>query len=84
MAKQPLRTAATSKTTWNFPWNKRQFILLGAGVAVIIAGFLLLATGMGGNWDSPLAVAVAPVVLVIGFCVVVPYAILSSGPPSGE
>jgi hypothetical protein len=54
------------------------FMMLGVGVATIVVGFLLLATGIG-QWDNPLAVDVAPVVLVVGYCVIVPYAIIRYG-----
>ena len=29
-----------------------------------------------GKWNNPLAVSVAPVLLVIGYCVIIPYALL--------
>lgn len=51
--------------------------MLGIGVAVIVVGFVLLAMGMN-EWDNPLSVSVAPVVLVIGYCVIIPLAILRS------
>ena len=50
--------------------------MIGAGIGVIVVGFVLLATGMSTSWDNPLAVSVAPVVLVIGYCVVIPIAIM--------
>ena len=68
-----------TKVAWSHPWTKRQFIMIGAGIGVIVAGFLLLATGMSTSWDNPLAVSVAPVVLVIGYCVVIPIAIMLGG-----
>ncbi len=71
------KPAPKSKVTWSFPWSKRQFILLGISIGVIVVGFLLLATGIGDRWDNPLAVNVAPVVLVIGYCVLVPWAIMA-------
>lgn len=49
--------------------------MLGIGVAVIVVGFVLLSMGMN-EWDNPLSVSVAPVVLVIGYCVIVPLAIM--------
>lgn len=77
MAKQT--RSSRSKVAWVHPWTKRQFIMIGAGIGVIILGFLLLATGIGSSWDNPLAVSVAPVVLVVGYCVVIPIAIMLNG-----
>ncbi|MCO6465218.1 MAG: hypothetical protein J5I53_01255 [Bradyrhizobiaceae bacterium] len=80
------KTAQTKKqkVSWVHPWTSKQFMYLGIGIAVIIVGFLLLATGVGSGWDNPLAVNVAPVVLVIGYCVVVPWAIMSGSKKSDQ
>ncbi|MEY3386648.1 MAG: hypothetical protein RIR53_1459 [Bacteroidota bacterium] len=73
---------STPKTTggvrWSSPWTKQNYTILGIGVATIVIGFLLLASGIS-QWDNPLAVDVAPVVLVVGYCVIVPYAIIKYG-----
>jgi hypothetical protein len=66
------------KTTWTNPWSRQHYIYLAAGVAVIVVGFLLLSTGIS-QWDNPLAVDVAPVVLVLGYCVAIPLAIMWAG-----
>ncbi len=77
--------AKQTTTPWSHPWTRNQFLMIGGGIAVIILGFVLLATGIGSSWDNPLAVSVAPVVLVIGYCVIIPLAILFGGKrSSGE
>ncbi|MCU0329521.1 MAG: DUF3098 domain-containing protein [Candidatus Kapabacteria bacterium] len=64
-------------SNWTMPWTKRELIGLGVGIGVIVVGYLLMSTGLSdGNWDNPLAVSVAPVVLVIGYCVIIPVAIM--------
>ena len=55
-----------------------QYKLIAASVGVIVLGFVLLSTGMD-SWDNPLAVDVAPVVLVLGYCVAIPLAIMWRG-----
>ncbi|NQW29752.1 MAG: DUF3098 domain-containing protein [Ignavibacteria bacterium] len=75
MAKQ-IKSNQKSKVAWVHPWTRRQYVIIGVGLAVIIAGFLLLSTGISTSWDNPLAVSVAPVVLVIGYCVIIPIALL--------
>lgn len=77
MAKQ-YRTSQ-QKTQWNLPLSKLQFLGIGAGIGIIVLGFVLLSLGMSTGWDNPLSVDVAPVVLVIGYCVVIPIAILYGG-----
>lgn len=68
-----------SKVQWNNPWTKANYLYLGIGIAVILVGYALMMTGISGGWDNVLAVDVAPVVLIIGFCVVIPWAIMFSG-----
>lgn len=57
-------------------------MMLAAGIGVIILGFVLLSLGMNA-WDNPMSVSVAPVVLVIGYCVIIPLAIMRAGSRSG-
>lgn len=68
-----------SKVQWNNPWTKANYAYLGVGIVVILVGYALMMTGISGGWDNVLAVDVAPVVLIIGFCVVIPWAIMASG-----
>ena len=74
MAKQT--KTSKSKTLWFHPWTRRQYVVIGIGMAVIAVGYLLLAAGNSTSWDNPLSVDVAPVVLVLGYCVVIPIGIM--------
>lgn len=47
--------------------------ILAAGLAVIIAGYVALSAT---PWDNPIALTVAPVLLVLGYCVIVPIGIM--------
>ncbi len=47
--------------------KKKNYILLGIGVATIAAGFIFLARG---------SITLAPFLLVVGYCVLVPLALL--------
>ncbi len=66
------------RVVWTNPWSKQHYIYLAAGIGVILVGFGLLASGLN-QWDNPLAVSVAPVVLVLGYCVLIPLAIMWIG-----
>lgn len=74
--------AVPEQKQWKYPFSTQNFIYLGIGVAVIVVGFFLMATGISSDpsdhttWMNPIAVDVAPIVLVIGFCVIIPYAIM--------
>ncbi len=48
-------------------FGKRNWIYLGAGVAAIILGFIALAAG---------SITLAPILLVVGYCVLIPVGIM--------
>jgi len=57
--------------SWSF--GKINYQLFGIGLFVIIIGYLLMATG---ETNSNQSVKYAPIVLVIGYCIIIPIAIL--------
>jgi xanthine/uracil permease len=48
-------------------FDKRNYLILGVGVLLIILGFVFLA---GGD------ITISPILLVLGYCIVVPLGIL--------
>jgi DUF3098 family protein len=80
-----------NKVNWEFPFTKKNFLLAGVGLATIVVGYLLMATGLGGDyaavdgaWNNPMAITIAPLLLVIGYCVIIPFAILKYYPHSSD
>ncbi len=68
---------------WNFPLTKSNFLYFGAALGVIIIGYLLMATGITSDpqkhletWANSMAIVVAPTLLVIAYCVMIPLAIM--------
>jgi ABC-type polysaccharide/polyol phosphate export permease len=55
------------------PLESINYKILLAGVAVIVVGYIALSTGV---WDGPMALTVAPILLVIGYCVLIPFGIM--------
>ncbi len=85
MAKSSKSTAQSKKVRWEFPFERNNFILFGVGLLTIVIGYMLMATGITDDpakyqttWDNPLATSVAPAVLVLGYCVIIPLAIMRS------
>ncbi len=81
---KPVRTkAGKSKVEWNFPLEKKNFMIFGVGVAMIAVGYLFMLTGLGDDyalttgakWNNPMAISIAPLLLVIGYCGIIPYSI---------
>ena len=56
--------------------NKKNIILIGVGILLLIIGFICLATGPA---DNPISLSVAPIILTIAYVVVIPLGILYNG-----
>ncbi len=65
--------------------EKQNLIGIGFGLLLIVIGYICMSTGMVSNdqvasndgvWNNTLAVTVAPILLTLGYCVVIPLAIL--------
>jgi uncharacterized membrane protein HdeD (DUF308 family) len=61
------RQKAKPATAKRLVFGKRNWLALLAGVSTIVLGFLALSTG---------SITLAPILLVLGYCVIVPLAIL--------
>ena len=57
----------------NLPLRKKNFLILGIGVAVIVIGYLAMSQG---PVEGMLPLVVAPILLVAGYCVIIPFVIL--------
>ena len=55
------------------PLMKENFYIIGVGLAVILAGYLALAKG---PIEGFLPLVLAPILLVLGYCVIIPLGIL--------
>ena len=76
MAKQVQKEKLSKKKTkkieaLSLEMTNYQIIL--AGMVVIIIGYFALSAK---PWDNPIALNVAPILLVIGYCVIIPFGII--------
>jgi hypothetical protein len=67
---------------WHFPLEKKNLIIIGIGIAVVIFGYILMSFGItetpaavNGTWNNVFSVSIAPLLLIIGYCVIIPYGI---------
>jgi hypothetical protein len=85
MARVAAKVAAKRKAqAGSLPFTKRNYQILGAGLLTIILGYVALAQE---PWDGTLPLVVAPILLVLGYCVIIPLGILyrtKSEKPSNE
>ncbi|MBN1448023.1 MAG: hypothetical protein JXA28_08835 [Bacteroidetes bacterium] len=61
--------------------QRLNYIILVAGIAVVFLGILVMSMG---DAVSPLSVTVAPIILFIGYCVVIPVGIIMKPKKSGQ
>ena len=57
--------------SWSF--GKINYQLFGIGLVVIAIGYIIMATGETESYQS---VKLAPLILILGYCVLIPAAIL--------
>jgi hypothetical protein len=55
------------------PLGRENFLIIGAGLLTIIAGYGALSAG---GVEGFLPLVVAPILLVLGYCVVIPFGIM--------
>lgn len=67
ISKAKVQSGAQTPSTPQLKLKKKNYLLLGAGIATIAAGFITLAQG---------STTLAPILLVVGYCVLVPLALL--------
>jgi predicted Co/Zn/Cd cation transporter (cation efflux family) len=56
-----------------FPFEKQNYLLIGSGLVSIIAGYLAL---LEKTVDGFLPLYIAPILLVLGYCVLIPLGII--------
>lgn len=80
MAPQKKQAQSTSKgkkkkeiaSSFRLPFTKKNYIGLGLGILIIVIGYICLSTP---PWDSFISRTLAPILLVLGYCVVIPISI---------
>jgi hypothetical protein len=75
MAK-PIRKSEQRRRTQKdekLPLAKENFVIIGIGLVVILIGYLALANG---PIEGFLPLVLAPILLVLGYCVIIPLGIL--------
>lgn len=58
---------------FNIYWEKTNYLLFGLGVILIVLGFYFMSLG---EWNSSSSLVISPILLFLGFVVVMPASIL--------
>ncbi|MGH2576087.1 MAG: DUF3098 domain-containing protein, partial [Ignavibacteria bacterium] len=67
------KVQSKQKKEISFPFEKDNFIIIGVGIALIVIGYILMAEN---SVDGFLPTVISPILLVLGYCVIIPYGIL--------
>ena len=59
---------------FSWPYKRKNYVLFGVGVFVIIVGYLIMYTG---EVDSFRSLVISPLLLLAGYLVIIPMALLS-------
>jgi hypothetical protein len=74
MAKTEPRTSARKKPSpESLPFTRVNYQIMAVGLALILAGYIALSQE---PWDGVMPLVVAPILLVLGYIVVIPAGIL--------
>ena len=75
MAKQVKQKGKVRKSLRDdlLPLGRENFLILGLGLVVIVAGYLAM---LEGSVEGFLPLVAAPILLVLGYCVIIPLGIL--------
>lgn len=73
MAKVEKARTKKSKTNDIFPLERENFIILGVGLLFIILGYIALS---GNVVDGARQLTLAPILLLLGYCVIIPIGIM--------
>jgi membrane protein CcdC involved in cytochrome C biogenesis len=57
----------------HLPLAKENFVIIGVGLIVILAGYIAM---LEGSVEGFLPLVLAPILLILGYCVIVPLGIL--------
>jgi hypothetical protein len=66
-------SAKSLPSPFNIYWERTNYLLFGLGMLLIVLGFYFMSLG---EWDSSSSLVVSPILLFLGFVVVMPASIL--------
>jgi len=73
MTAQKAKQKAKKKTREAIPFSRENYIIFLIGILVIILGYIFLAQGPA---DSFWSLTLAPILMVISYCIIIPISII--------
>jgi hypothetical protein len=75
------RPVGKPKKEITFPLGKENFMIIGLGIVVLIVGYFIMSQN---SVDGFMPTVVAPIVLLAGYCLIIPYGILKKPKSAGD
>ena len=75
MAAKPNKKQVNNSKEFKLPFGKRNYMFFGAAMFSIIVGYIALGQG---------SITLAPILLVLGYCVLVPVSLIIKGDPDQD
>ncbi len=75
MAVKAKKSSAAPAEEIRWPFGKKNYIAFAIALAVIIVGYISLGQG---------SITLAPILLVLGYCVLIPVALIIKGHPEDD
>lgn len=76
MATKTKTSKSAEAPAFDWPFGKKNYILFGISLVIIIVGYICL--GYGDDPNNPITLTIAPILLVIGY-LSIPFAIMARG-----
>ena len=72
--RKKIRTVICNKAFFNkWPYGKKNYIIFSLGLAILIISYILMASGSVNSFQS---LVISPILLILGYLVVIPVALL--------
>ena len=71
--KPQIKSGQKVKKDFSFPLEKENFVIIGVGIVMLILGYLLMNQN---SVDGFVPTVISPIMLFLGYCVIIPYGIL--------
>jgi len=75
MAIKTKKTTDSNQEQIKWPFGKKNYLIFALALVVIIIGYITLGEG---------SITLAPILLVLGYCVLIPIALLIKGRPESD
>lgn len=73
------KTTVKTKKEISLPLEKTNFVIISIGIIVLIIGYILMSANSVDGFSNTV---IAPILLVLGYCIIIPYGILKKSKKS--